>query len=103
MRAKGRVFNFLWFAVMFGAGLGVGLMVFATAEPLGLLGSNQATDAGQVKGNTPEGLQVGYHYTFLRYGLHACAMNDAYRLRRLSTDWVKICRFAPDCPWAVRV
>ena len=28
--------NFSWFSMMFGAGLGVGLMVFATAEPLGL-------------------------------------------------------------------
>ena len=28
--------NFSWFSLMFGAGLGVGLMVFATAEPLGL-------------------------------------------------------------------
>ena len=27
--------NFSWFSMMFGAGLGVGLMVFATAEPLG--------------------------------------------------------------------
>ena len=28
--------NFSWFSMMFGAGLGVGLMVFVTAEPLGL-------------------------------------------------------------------
>ena len=28
--------NFSWFSMMFGAGLGVGLMTFATAEPLGL-------------------------------------------------------------------
>ena len=28
--------NFSWFSMMFGAGLGVGLMVFATAEPIGL-------------------------------------------------------------------
>ena len=32
--------NFLWFSMMFGAGLGVRLMVFATAEPIGLWGSN---------------------------------------------------------------
>lgn len=32
--------NFSWFSMMFGAGLGVGLMVFATAEPLSLWGSN---------------------------------------------------------------
>ncbi|MEO0910864.1 MAG: BCCT family transporter, partial [Pseudomonadota bacterium] len=32
--------NFSWFSMMFGAGLGVGLMVYATAEPMGLWGSN---------------------------------------------------------------
>ena len=40
--------NFSWFSMMFGAGLGVGLMVFATAEPLGLWGSNPLVLAGEV-------------------------------------------------------
>ena len=40
--------NFSWFSMMFGAGLGVGLMVFATAEPLGLWGSNPLTVSGEV-------------------------------------------------------
>ena len=63
--------TFSWFAMMFGAGLGVGLMVFATAEPMGLWGSNPETVAGNVEGNTVEGLQAGYRYTFLHYGFHA--------------------------------
>ncbi len=66
--------TFSWFAMMFGAGLGVGLMVFATAEPLGLWGSNPETVAGNVEGNTVEGLQPGYRYTFLHYGFHAWAI-----------------------------
>ncbi|TQM91856.1 BCCT family transporter [Roseinatronobacter monicus] len=66
--------TFSWFAMMFGAGLGVGLMVFATAEPLGLWGSNPETVRGNVEGNTPEGLQAGYRYTFLHYGFHAWAI-----------------------------
>ena len=57
--------------MMFGAGLGVGLMVFATAEPLGLWGSNPETVAGAVKGNSPEALTSAYRYTFLHYGFHA--------------------------------
>ena len=44
--------NFSWFSMMFGAGLGVGLMVFATAEPLGLWGSNPVTVAGDVVPNS---------------------------------------------------
>ncbi len=66
--------NFSWFSMMFGAGLGVGLMVFATAEPLGLWGSNPVILAGDVAPNTQESLQSGYRYTFLHYGFHAWAI-----------------------------
>lgn len=63
--------NFSWFSMMFGAGLGVGLMVFATAEPLGLWGSNPLTVSGEVAPNTEEALQSAYRYTFAHYGFHA--------------------------------
>ena len=66
--------NFSWFSMMFGAGLGVGLMVFATAEPLGLWGSNPVVVAGEVAGNTEAAIQSGYRYTFLHYGFHAWAI-----------------------------
>ncbi len=66
--------NFSWFSMMFGAGLGVGLMVFATAEPLGLWGSNPLTVSGEVVGNTEDALTSGYRYTFLHYGFHAWAI-----------------------------
>lgn len=66
--------NFSWFSMMFGAGLGVGLMVYATAEPLGLWGSNPLVLAGEVEGNTAEGLGAAYRYTFLHYGFHAWAI-----------------------------
>lgn len=63
--------NFSWFSMMFGAGLGVGLMVFATAEPLGLWGSNPVIIKSAVEGNTEAALESGYRYTFLHYGFHA--------------------------------
>jgi len=63
--------NFSWFSMMFGAGLGVGLMVFATAEPLSLWGSNPVVVSGEVAGNTEEALTSAYRYTFLHYGFHA--------------------------------
>ncbi|MGI9368353.1 MAG: BCCT family transporter [Ruegeria sp.] len=66
--------NFSWFSMMFGAGLGVGLMVFATAEPLGLWGSNPLVVAGEVPGNSEEALQSAYRYTFAHYGFHAWAI-----------------------------
>jgi len=63
--------NFSWFSMMFGAGLGVGLMVFATAEPLGLWGSNPVVLSGAVAANSAEAVESGYRYTFLHYGFHA--------------------------------
>ena len=66
--------TFSWFSMMFGAGLGVGLMVFATAEPLGLWGSNPVVVSGAVTGNTEEALQSAYRYTYLHYGFHAWAI-----------------------------
>ena len=66
--------NFSWFSMMFGAGLGVGPMVFATAEPLGLWGSNPETVSGAVAPNSQEALTSAYRYTFLHYGFHAWAI-----------------------------
>ncbi len=63
--------NFSWFSMMFGAGLGVGLMVFATAEPLGLWNSNPVVVAGDVAGGTLEAVESAYRYTFAHYGFHA--------------------------------
>ena len=66
--------NFSWFSMMFGAGLGVGLMVFATAEPLSLWGSNPVVVAGEVAGNTEAAVESAYRYTFAHYGFHAWAI-----------------------------
>lgn len=66
--------NFSWFSMMFGAGLGVGLMVFATAEPIGLWGSNPVLLGGEVEPNSEAALQSAYRFTFLHYGFHAWAI-----------------------------
>ena len=66
--------NFSWFSMMFGAGLGVGLMVFATAEPLGLWGSNPVVLGGGAVANTEGAVESAYRYTFLHYGFHAWAI-----------------------------
>lgn len=63
--------TFSWFAMMFGAGLGVGLMVFSIAEPMWLWGSNPDTVRGVTEANTAAGLGSTYEYTFLHYGFHA--------------------------------
>ncbi|GHA61538.1 choline transporter [Amylibacter ulvae] len=88
--------NFSWFSMMFGAGLGVGLMTFATAEPLGLWGSNPMVVAGEVEGNTPEALKSAYRYTFAHYGFHAWAI---YVLTGLSLAYFAYTR---DMPLTIR-
>ncbi|MEM9625680.1 MAG: BCCT family transporter [Pseudomonadota bacterium] len=88
--------NFSWFSMMFGAGLGVGLMVFATAEPLGLWGSNPLTVAGTVAPNSEEALQSAYRYTFAHYGFHAWAI---YVVTGLSLSYYAYTR---DMPLTIR-
>ncbi|WP_209016390.1 BCCT family transporter [Roseibium sp. RKSG952] len=66
--------NFSWFSMMFGAGLGVGLMVYATAEPLGLWGTNPLTVSGSVTPKSEEAIEGAYRYTFLHTGFHAWAI-----------------------------
>ncbi len=84
--------NFSWFSMMFGAGLGVGLMVYATAEPLGLWGSNPVVVAGDVTGNTEEAITSAYRYTFLHYGFHAWAI---YVVTGLSLSYYAYTRGMP--------
>ncbi|WP_293574110.1 BCCT family transporter [Phaeobacter sp.] len=88
--------NFSWFSMMFGAGLGVGLMVFATAEPLGLWASNPEVLSGAVEANSAEAVQSAYRYTFLHYGFHAWAI---YVMTGLSLAYYAYTR---DMPLTIR-
>ncbi|MGB7336504.1 MAG: BCCT family transporter [Salaquimonas sp.] len=88
--------NFSWFSMMFGAGLGVGLMVFATAEPLGLWGSNPVTVSGAVAPSSPEAVESAFRYTFLHYGFHAWAI---YVITGLSLAYYAYTR---DMPLTIR-
>jgi choline-glycine betaine transporter len=66
--------TFSWFSMMFGAGLGVGLMVFSIAEPVGLWGSNPVLIAGEAEAYTQEAVEGAYRYTYAHYGFHAWAI-----------------------------
>jgi choline/carnitine/betaine transport len=63
--------TFSWFSMMFGAGMGVGLMVYATGEPILQWGSNPETVLGNVQGYTKGSVSSAYRYTFLHNGFHA--------------------------------
>lgn len=62
--------NFSWFSMMFGAGMGVGLMVFSTAEPLWHFGENPEIIKENVAPLSQEAIQSTFRYAFLHYGLH---------------------------------
>ena len=89
--------DFAWFSLMFGAGLGVGLMVFATAEPLGLWGSNLVVSSGAVAADSEDALQSGFRYTFLHYGFHAWAI---YVVTGLSLAYYAYTRDMPLTIWS---
>lgn len=63
-----------WFSMMFGAGMGISLMVYATAEPLGLWGSNPVLLQSDIAPNSVEALESAFRYSFLHYGFHPWAM-----------------------------
>lgn len=66
--------TFSWFSMMFGAGLGVGLMVYSTAEPMTLWGSNPDIVRGLVEANSEAALPSAFSYAYLHYGLHPWSM-----------------------------
>ncbi|GAA6210194.1 BCCT family transporter [Cognatishimia sp. WU-CL00825] len=88
--------NFSWFSMMFGAGLGVGLMVYATAEPMSLWGSNPVVVSGAVEGSSEAAVQSAFRYTFLHYGFHAWAI---YVITGLSLAYYAYTR---DMPLTIR-
>jgi len=62
--------NFSWFSMMFSAGMGIGLMVFSTAEPLWHFGGNPEIIKGNVEPYSRDAIQSTFRYAFLHYGLH---------------------------------
>ena len=60
-----------WVAMMFSAGMGIGLMFFAVAEPLAHLG---APPAGTVRANTEAAAQQSMAITYFHWALHPWAI-----------------------------
>lgn len=65
--------NFSWFSMMFGAGIGVGMLTFAVAEPVAHFGSNPETIQGLTNGGTADNIRMAYKWSFLHWGLGAWA------------------------------
>jgi choline/carnitine/betaine transport len=65
--------RFSWFSMMFGAGLGIGLLTYSTGEPLFHYQSNPDTIMGLAHANSPEALTSAFKWTFFHWGLTAWA------------------------------
>ncbi|MFT5311961.1 MAG: choline/glycine/proline betaine transport protein [Paraglaciecola sp.] len=62
--------NFAWFAMLFSAGMGIGLIFWSIAEPITHFQSNPFVEQGL----TPEAAHVAMRLTFFHWGLHPWAI-----------------------------
>ena len=65
--------NFSWFSMMFGAGIGVGMLTWAVAEPVSHFGSNPETIMGLTTGGAADNVRMAYKWSFLHWGFSAWA------------------------------
>jgi len=65
--------NFSWFSMMFGAGIGVGMLTWAVAEPVYHFGNNPDVIKGLTDGGAANNIRMAYKWSFLHWGLGAWA------------------------------
>ncbi len=65
--------NFSWFSMMFGAGIGVGLLTWAVAEPVAHFGNNPEVIQGLTNAGEADNVRMAYKWSFLHWGLGAWA------------------------------
>jgi len=63
--------RFSWFAMLFGAGIGIGMLTFSTGEPLAHFSNNPDIIRGTIEARSPEAVRPAYLYTFLHWGFGA--------------------------------
>ncbi|MCL6264751.1 BCCT family transporter [Craterilacuibacter sp. RT1T] len=77
-----------WFAMLFSAGMGIGLVFWGTAEPL----SHFASPSQGISAQTPEAARMAMHASFFHWGLHPWAI---YSVMGLALAYFKFNRGAP--------
>ena len=60
-----------WFAMLFGAGIGIGVLTYSTGEPLAHFSNNPDIIRGLVASQSAEAVRSAYIYTFLHWGFAA--------------------------------
>ena len=61
--------NFSWFSMMFGAGIGVGMLTYSTAEPIFHFANNPDVIEGVVEAQSAENVRFAYKWAAFHYAL----------------------------------
>ncbi len=65
--------NFSWFSMMFGAGIGVGMLTWAVAEPVAHFQNNPSVIQGITTAKAEDNILTAYTWSYLHWGLGAWA------------------------------
>lgn len=65
--------NFSWFSMMFGAGIGVGMLTWAVAEPVSHFQNNPSVIQGITNAGSEDNIRTAYVWSFLHWGIGAWA------------------------------
>lgn len=84
--------SFSWFSMMFGAGIGIGMLTFATAEPMYHFATNPEVIQGLATGSAADNVRPAYKWSFLHWGFSAWA---CYALVGLSLGYFSYRRNLP--------
>lgn len=76
-----------WIAMLFSAGMGIGLLFYGVSEPIAHMAKPPFGEGG-----TPESAKVALRYTYLNWGIHAWAI---YAVVALSLAYFKFRKDAP--------
>lgn len=88
--------SFSWFSMMFGAGIGIGMLTFATAEPMYHFGVNPDTITGETDPSAANNVRSAYVWSFTHWGFAAWA---SYAIVGLSLAYFA---FRRDLPLTIR-
>lgn len=61
--------RFSWFSMMFGAGIGIGMLTYSTAEPIFHFANNPDVIMGNAESLSQENVSYAYKWALLHYGL----------------------------------
>ncbi|MBX7458232.1 BCCT family transporter [Qipengyuania sp. 1NDH17] len=84
--------RFSWFAMLFGAGIGIGMLTYSVGEPMAHFANNPDIIRGTIEPLSAEAVRPAYIYTFLHWGFAAWG---SYALVGLAIGYVAYRRNLP--------